>query len=205
MDIKLERKTWCAFGYKETGKSSLVKTIAQVFGSECLYYDSQHEVPKDAGFHAYKPDDKHSVEELLSIAAALTMNKRYRMFIIDEADRFFPPKPKPLPKLIKDMNDSCRHPQFNMSIGYVARRPCSINTDLVEIADYIFCFNLGGKNDIKYLNDLATGLGDTVRNLEKYHFVVVPNIRKNYAVHRPIELDKIFVGSDTTMLQGGKY
>jgi hypothetical protein len=45
----------------------------------------------------------------------------YSLFIIDEANRFCPPKPKLLPAAVADLNDQNRH--YLMSVGYVARRP----------------------------------------------------------------------------------
>jgi len=126
------------------------------------------------------------------------------MFIIDEANRFIKPKPTPLTQAVADMNDWCRHPQFNLSIGYIARRPTQINTDIVELCDYLFIFQLGGKNDIRYLNELRDGLGDVVLNLSPFHFALVyPN--RTWRVFNPVKPDKIYIGSDTRRLTTGSY
>jgi len=204
MKLKLARKTFAIFGYKGGGKSILGKTIAQTYGAKCLVYDTLHECPQQAAFHSYPPKNRYSETELESVVALLKANKAYRMFIIDEANRFCPPKPRPLPQGIADLNDWCRHPQFNMSVGYIARRPVQINTDLTELCDYLFLFQLGGKNDIKYLNDLRHGLGDVVQNLPPFHYVIAAQNR-TWEVMNPVKVDKIFMDSDTRRLTSGSY
>lgn len=204
MDINLTRKTWAIFGYKESGKSILAKTIAAKYGAKCLYYDTLHEAPPEAPFHSYQPKNRQNIGELESIIKLVKNGKMYRMFIIDEANRFCPPKPRILPDGIADMNDWCRHPQYNLSVGYIARRLVQINTDLTEIADYLFVFQLGGKNDIRYLNDLRSGLGDVVLNLPLHHFALVYPDR-TWRVFNPVTPDKIYVGSDTRRLTSGNY
>lgn len=199
MIANFDRKTWAIFGYKGKGKSSLAKTIAWKYGPQALYYDTLREVPPDAPFHAYKPYDPQSAGELAQVILALKNMgpRRYKMFIIDEANRFCPPKPRPLPQGIADLNDWCRHPQYSLSVGYVARRPVQINTDLTEICDYLFIFQLGGVNDIRYLNNLRAGLGDTVRSLRPYHFVFV-DADRTYRVCSPVSLPTGVAGSDTS-------
>ncbi len=188
--IDLTRKTWAVFGYKGSGKSVLAQYIAASYGASCLYYDTLHDVPGEVLFHSYPPTDRHSITELKNIVSLAQKSKQYKMLIIDEANRFCLPKPTPLPQFIADMNDWCRHPQYNLSVGYLARRPVQLNTDLTEIADYLFIFQLGGKNDIQYLNDLRAGLGDAVQSLKLYHFVVARQDR-HWEVMAPIAIGKI--------------
>lgn len=188
--VDLTRKTWAVFGYKGSGKSILAQYIAASYGESCLYYDTLHDVPGEVKFHSYPPTDRRNIAELKNIAALAQKSKQYKLLIIDEANRFCPPKPVPLPQFIADMNDWCRHPQYNLSVGYLARRPVQLNTDLTEIADYLFIFQLGGKNDIQYLNDLRTGLGDVVQNLKPYHFVLAGPDRR-WLTFSPIDIGKI--------------
>jgi len=188
--IDLTRKTWALFGYKGGGKSTLAQYIASSYGASCLYYDTLHEVPDEVKFHSFQPVNRQSVAELEHLVEIIKNSKRYRMFIIDEANRFCKPKPVPLPQGIADMNDWCRHSQYNLSVGYIARRPVQLNSDLTEIADYLFIFQLGGKNDIQYLNDLRSGLGDVVKDLPLYHFVqVYPD--RHWDILSPISPQKI--------------
>ena len=188
--LKLTRKTWATFGYKGSGKSVLAQFIASRYADKCLYYDTLHEVPPSVAFHVYQPKNRQNTAELLAVVKLLAANKRYRMFIIDEANRYAKPKPVPLPQELADMNDWCRHPQYNLSVGYIARRITQLNTDLTEIADVLFIFQLGGKNDILYLNDLRKGLGDVVKNLPPFHFVAV-NQSRQWEVMRPIDIHRI--------------
>lgn len=204
MKLDLRRKTACILGYKESGKSMLAKTLATSYGKDALYYDTMHEIPDDAPFFAYKPKLKNDIGELETIITLIERSKKFRMFFIDESNRFCVPR-RPLPPKIQDMNDLCRHPQFNLGIVYIARRPTQINTDIMEIADYLIIFQLGGKNDIEYLNSMAKGLGDLVESLNPHEFVIAPNRRTDYKKFNPVKPNKIFIGSDTARLKGGKY
>ena len=190
MDIQLTRKTWCVFGLKGSGKSTLMQYIAAQYGAKCLMFDTLHEVNVEVPFHVYQPKNRQSPMELETVIALLRANKPYRMFVIDEANRFCKPKPSSLPQGVADMNDWARHEQFNLSVGYIARRPVQLNTDLTEIADYLFIFGMAGKNDVKYLNDLRNGLGDTVKDLPLFHYAVVYPDR-TWKVATPIPMDKI--------------
>ena len=199
MKLALARKTFAIFGYKASGKSTLAKFIAETYKTKCLYFDTLKECPADVSFHSYKPKTAHNPAELDAVVSLLKSNHRYRMFIIDEANRYCPPKPTPLKPNIADMNDWCRHPEYNLAVGYIARRPVQINSDLIELCDYLFIFQLGGKNDIKYLNDLRTGLGETVKNLPLYHYVIVKQDR-TWSAMKPIKPGKSIIGSDTRNL-----
>jgi hypothetical protein len=79
-----------------------------------------------------------------------------------------------------------------MAFGFIARRPVQLNTDLIELADYIFVFRLTGANDVKYLNNLTRNLGDTVQSLGQYEFVIV-NPDKTYQVYNPLKVDKKYL------------
>lgn len=189
MDIQITRKTFCLFGYKASGKSTLAKYLATQYGEKCLYYDTLHECSTDAEFHTYRPKNTHNLGELLSVVELVKQSKKYRLFLIDEANRYIK-KNSPLPQPIADMNDWCRHPQYNLAVGYIARRPVQLNPELTEIADYLFIFNLGGINDIKRLNDMRAGLGDTVQSLPPYHFVVANQARQFY-VSKPVNITNL--------------
>lgn len=174
--INLAGKTYVSLGLKGTGKSTLNNYILGAFKGSALYYDTLHEAPDSAPYDIYRPRDRYSVAELETIIKAiipanLNALPKYRLVVIDETNRFCPSKPAPLPPAIADLNDQCRH--YLMTAGYIARRPSQLNQDLTELADYIFIFRLTGKNDIAYLNDTVTGLGDAVQALGKYEFITV--------------------------------
>jgi DNA helicase HerA-like ATPase len=116
---------------------------------------------------------------------------------LDEANRFCPAKPAPLPPQIADFNDQCRH--YGIAGGYVARRPSQLNQDLTELADYLFIFRLTGKNDLKYLSDLVSGLDDAVRSLRDHEFVKV-NPDKSYVICEPVKPPKIWLDRASKLL-----
>lgn len=85
------------------------------------------------------------------------------------------------------MLDYQRH--WKLTTVHVARRPVQMNTDIVELANYIIIFNLAGKNDQQYLNDLSKGLGDEVLKLPKYHYMFVDENR-TYTKMSPVNILK---------------
>ena len=176
--IKLKSKVFCCFGLRGTGKSTLVNSIATKYGKKAFLYDTLNESPTQSTYYSYTPVKRNSVAELERIVQLITPGDNsssrklpYSMFIIDEANRFCPTKPHPLPPIIADLNDQCRH--YKLSVGFVARRPCQLNQDITELADYLFIFHLTGRRDIAYLNDISRDLGDAVSRLKGYNFVVV--------------------------------
>ena len=172
--IDLKGKVWVDFGLRESGKSTFADHVLTTYGELALYYDTVHEAPIDSKYDIYQPKDRYSVFELETVVKTITpanINQlpKYRMFVIDEANRFCPSKPSPLPPSIADLNDQCRH--YLMSVGFIARRPSQLNQDLTELADYVFLFHLTGKNDKAYLESLKQGLGDAVETLENHRFI----------------------------------
>lgn len=183
MNIDLQRKTFSVFGLKGTGKSTVANHIAEQFGWRTLVYDTLGEVPANANYYSYQPKNRGSVAEFEAVILRIKDSRQFDLFIIDEANRFAPSKPAPLPAQLADLNDQCRH--YGLSVGYIARRPVQLNQDLTELSDYIFVFSLKGIRDIKYLNDLSGGLGEAVLKLEGYQFVIVKPDR-SYFISNPI-------------------
>lgn len=202
MAIDLTGKTFCAFGLRGTGKSTLVNVILEEFGKFGLYYDTLWEAPPNAIYDAYQPKDRYSVVELETVVkSAIPVNNTiapfYRCICIDESNRFCPPKPAPLPPIIADFNDQCRH--YQITGGYVARRPSQLNQDLTELADYLFIFRLKGKNDLQYLSNLAHGLDDAVNALKDHEFVKV-NPDRSFAICAPVKPQQIWLDRATKLL-----
>jgi len=194
MNIELLGKGFVVLGLRGTGKSILVKYILSKIHAH-LVYDTLRE---HKGFNRYIPDHRQysqaATDELnLLVNRIVIGTKLVRLFIVEEANRFCPPKPKPLPAAMLDLNDFCRHQRI--AFGCVARRPTQLHSDLVELADYIFIFRLVGKNDYQYLESLAEGLGDAARSLLKWHFVIV-NPDRSFEVHEPIKYPLTLMGSD---------
>lgn len=189
--ISLIGKTFCVFGLRGSGKSTLVNCIATHFGASALIYDTVHEIPESAAHFSYQPRNRYSVSELNEIIEGVLKLHRFTLFMIDEANRFCPSKPAPLPQKVQDLNDMCRH--YGLGAGYVARRPVQLNQDLTELAEYLFIFHLAGKADIAYLNDISQGLGDAVLALPNFYFVLV-SADRSYEVYNPITPDQTWLG-----------
>lgn len=192
--IDIRNKAFTVFGLRGTGKSTFVDYIARQFKSRALVYDTLNEVPAQASYDSYTPTNRFSAAELEIIIKQIvnftTKQSFYHLFVIDEANRFCPPKPHPLPEQVGILNDELRH--CNIAVGYVARRPVQLNQDLTELAEYIFIFHLKGKADIAYLEDISKGLGDAVLALPQYHFILV-NPDRSFKTYPPIEADKTWL------------
>lgn len=180
--LDLNAKGFCIFGLPDSGKSTLASFILNSYGQGAFVYDTLHEY-KAEPYDSYSPNDRYSTGELETVIRAVLKAGRYQLLVIDEANRFCPSKPAPLPQAVADLNDWRAH--YGLAVGFIARRPVQLNQDLTELSHYLFIFNLKGKNDIAYLNDLAAGLGDMVSTLAPYHFVVVDSLR-NYEVFSPV-------------------
>lgn len=188
----LKGKGICVFGLKGSGKSVWTRNLVSQY-KDHIIVDPMLEYP---GFRRYIPQNRfygdEAIQEINTLAELLVVPKKNNakakvdLFAIDEANRFCPSKVR-LPAAILDINDYQRH--WDLTTVYVARRPVQLNTDLVELANYIVIFNLAGKNDHQYLNDLSRGLGDECLKLPKYHYMFVDENRE-YQVMEPVNIVK---------------
>lgn len=182
----LAEKRFAILGLQGTGKTYLAKYLLEQQPAS-IAYDVMHEYQ---GYNRYivkyRQQKQEAIDELNRLVSQVVIaSKKIKLFILDEANRFCPPKPKPLPDSILELNDFQRH--YHISFGSICRRPTQLHTDLVELAHYLFIFQLKGKNDLLYLDALNAGLGDTVAALPEYHFVIVhPN--HDYETHPAISL-----------------
>lgn len=165
--VNLQNKRFCIFGLQGSGKTTLAKFILRKFGDSGWVIDVLNEYE---GFNRYVMNDRNfSGRDELDLAIQMILQKfKPKLLIIDEANRYCPSK-VPLPESVSYLNDFHRH--MNLAIGFISRRPTQLNTDLVELAHYLFIFKLAGKNDLTYLDNLYPGLGETVFNLPLHSFV----------------------------------
>ena len=188
MPIDINNKRFCIFGLQGSGKSVLVKHILSNVRNSFVY-----DVLKEhSGHNRYLATHRQVKRPVESDPAIVELNKvvnrivigsgQIRLFILEEANRYCRNR-YPLPSSILDLNDFQRHDKI--AFGCVSRRPVQLNTDIVELAHYLFIYNLAGKNDIDYLESISEGLGETVRKLPPYHFVLV-NQDRSYQVHAPV-------------------
>lgn len=184
----------CIVGLQGSGKTQLSKKIAREFLSKkqkVLIIDLMKEYNLK-GADIYRPvDNVNPVDEVSTIIQNYIINpfeengsQPYRLVIFDESSRYFNNKLS-LPKPMGYINDFARHLKINVIT--VARRFTQINTDLVELSHNLYIFNQSGLNDIKRLDELSIGLGDTVLNLKPYHYVYV-NQTRQYEIKNPINI-----------------
>lgn len=182
----LIEKRFVILGLQGTGKTYLAKSILQ-HEARSIAYDLLHEYQ---GFNRYIVTNRQfgqaSIDELnLFVNRVVIGSGKIKLFILDEANRLCPPKPHPLPAAILELNDFSRH--LHISFGAICRRPTQLHSDIIELAHYVFIFQLKGKNDLAYLDSIAGGLGDKVFSLPEHHFVILhPN--HDFEVHAPITL-----------------
>jgi DNA helicase HerA-like ATPase len=179
--IDLTLRRFCIFGLQGSGKTELAKAILRRAPNH-LVWDWHQEYK---GFNRYLVKKRYDLERQITLVIQKLVPK-VDMFLIDEANRLAPNR-SPLIPAIAELNDDSRHAPWRLSLGFLARRPVQLNTDLVELSHYLFIFNLKGKNDIDYLNDLAAGLGDTVATMAPYHYAAVDQYR-NYKIMAPVAI-----------------
>ena len=187
---EFQGKGVCVFGLRGSGKSVWLRNFISQYDNH-LIVDPMVEYP---GFRRYIPQNrsygKDAIEEINLLASLLVVPKKNSgkakvdLFAIDESNRYCPNK-QPLPHTLLDIMDYQRH--WKLTTVHVARRPVQMNTDIVELANIIIIFNLAGKNDQQYLNDLSKGLGDAVLELPKYHYMFVDENRK-YRQMKPVNI-----------------
>ncbi len=188
----ITNKRFVILGLQGSGKTELAKKFLKA-QKNSIVYDVQHEY---YGFNRYIVGNKNpdrrmrskdlSVAELnVFIIQVVQESGQIRLLIIDEANRYCPNK-YPLPASILTLNDDSRH--LKLGFGVIARRAAQLHTDLVELAHYLFIFRLTGRNDYQFLEDTAVGLGDAVKDLDDFHFVIVDPSRR-FKVHPPVPLE----------------
>ncbi len=192
---------FCIFGLQGCGKSTLMDFLARQGRRSVFLYDTLGESPPSAPYISYTPSDRYSVPELESVLSEVRESGLYKHIMIDEANRYAPSKPHPLPPVIADLTDQHRHYRLE-SIGYIARRPSQLNQDLTEVAKHLFLYRLTGKNDRQFLNDISTGLGDAVSLLDDYSFIIVYPNRK-YKIQRPIKSSNAWLNRARHLLVKG--
>lgn len=184
MIVDLRNKRFCIFGLQGSGKSVLVKALLKEV-KDSIVYDVLKE---HKGFNrylvTYRQRSDAAIAELNRFVNEVVIGShQIRLFILEEANRYCPPKPVPLPDSILDLNDFQRHE--NIAFGIVCRRPTQLHTDLVELAHFLFVFHLAGKNDYAYLEAISEGLGEAARKLPDYHYCLVYPDR-HFEVKKPV-------------------
>ena len=180
----LRDKQISVFGLRGTGKSVWTKWFIRKFNRP-IVFDPLDEY-KD--FTRYVPTAREPGEEMQAEFDAFFRSirgKKISCLAIDEANRIMPNREKPSVSC-RDIIDLGRHDK--RCYVFIARRPTQITTDAVELTDRIVFFRLDGKNDIKYIEDIKEGMGEAVRQLKPFHYLIYDRSDGSYLVHSPVKL-----------------
>lgn len=198
MRVNFSNKLVSVFGLHETGKSYFVKQMSEnydtvVFDILNEYDENKHDVwrPEQDQY----PEIQDEFDDFVGyIREQKRQNEaRWGMMVCDEASTVLPNK-KGMPSNVNNFLNYYRHSLdekgWDMGGVFVARRPARVNTNIVELSRYLVIFRVTGKNDIKYLNSIASGLGDEASKLgsgdrPEHEFILVHPDR-NYEVMPPL-------------------
>lgn len=166
-DVNLVGKQICSVGLKNSGKSNFIKyAIMQQYSQNHLVFDPNDEYKDKWNFNQYVPGSKRSNAELdLCIDKILQprLHDPFDLFVVDESNRFHS-KGGSLGGPIGELIDWGTSHQ-NIGAWFVARRPKSLHSDVLELSDYIFVHKLTGQNDLKKLQNINKDLPDEVKKI----------------------------------------
>ncbi len=185
-----ENKQLLIAGQRGSGKTVFAKHIVkELFPKNHVVFDVNFSVNKYdwEGFNRFKVTEPLNKDELrkefdtfFNDLEQKEINKRTHLFkdemrvdciVTEEANMVAPSRELP-PFSFKFLTNIGRH--TNVTHIILTRRPVQVNTDAVELADYLVLFALSGKNDVGYLNEIKSGLGDAVAELDfdKHDFII---------------------------------
>lgn len=190
MEINLLGGQGIILGKKGCGKSNLTQhLLSQKIYRNTLVFDTCQE-HSNLGLPRYCPTHRRGKKaraELGKVLAAYAVNEtKYRdirpdLIVLEELSRYAPSAGAMADEL-GELVDLARH--LDVGLVGIARRPAQIDTDTVELADWLIIFRVDGDNDVKKLNRLSSGLGDAAAELPDYHFLVYDG--SDYATHSPV-------------------
>lgn len=194
LNIDLRNKQWLTLGKKNTGKSGFNHYLMSKIRGNYAVFDPGKE------HFDYKEDDlivnpsvlrgEEAINQLNDFVDFATDNREVFDYIfVDEINRYHQ-KGGRLTGALGELVDMSAHYSEGLGVGFIARRPTQVHTDLRELSDYLFVFRLTGVNDIRTLDEISSGLGERVANLEDYEFMIVhPN--GDYEKHKPIDVSDL--------------
>lgn len=177
-------------GKKGCGKSNFVQhLLSDDRYRNTLIFDTCREhantnLPRYTPTH--RRGDKARAELGKVLGAYAVTDREYRdirpdLVVLEELSRYAPSQGK-MAEELGELIDLARH--YGVGLIGVARRPAQIDTDTVELADWLVIFRVDGDNDVRKLNRLSSGLGDAAADLPDYHFIVYDGAE--WAVHEPV-------------------
>ena len=178
MDLDLKNRITFVCGLNMSGKSYFVKN-AILPKYRCLVHDPLKEYPQNDCDVFYPKQSNYpgiAIENEMFLENVVKPNcKKYDLLVYEEASRTFPNE-KPLYPNMRSFFDTYRH-YNSLGLVFICRRPAQIFTDIPELSHFLFCFGNKGLNDISRLNRESEGLGDMVKELSNFDYVVVSSDR----------------------------
>lgn len=166
-------------GLPRSGKSTLLKEkiIPSLLkkGKKVLVVDVNKEYKPTQNLYIFEITDyNNAVQEVeLLIGVILRNPKLIDVLVVDESNVVFN-KITLEPNATRMMN-TLRH--INIDVIVVARRPVDINLFLSENAQKRYVFHASGVNDVRRLNEIKQGLGDSAYELGEHDYLIVTNDR----------------------------
>lgn len=189
--MKLKNSHTMLFGLKGSGKSNWLQYVlrehADKYRSHLLYDVCREHAEVPGGryipTHRRGDDGRDELDRVLgALVTDADRDRRPELVAVEEVSRFCSARSPP-PAALYDLIDLNRH--LGVGLIGVARRPAQVHADLVELADNLIIYRLTGKNDYRRLEEEVEGLGDAVRGLSEYQYVLVGPDR-HYQVHAPV-------------------
>ena len=136
--LNLQGKRFVIVGLQGTGKTIQAKHILSKFPNHLVVDFLKEYSTKD--YKRYVPTTRERgdalKEEMNTFYRFVAQNKnKIDLCLTDEANRIAPNKGD-MPPSLWDLNDFNRH--WDITLGFIARRLVQLNTDLVELAHYLF-------------------------------------------------------------------
>lgn len=185
-------------GLHETGKSHFAKRLSRKYDNVVFDILGEYDTKKN---DVWLPENDQFPEVQKEFDTFLKYTREQKqkgnadwdMMILDEASTVLPNK-KSLDTHINNFLNYYRHTVeekgWDMGGVFIARRPARLNTNVVELSRYIVVFRVTGKNDVKYLNGISSGLGDEASKLGQgdrpdHEFILV-NPDRSYQLMNPL-------------------
>ena len=174
MDIDLRQKSIGVFGNHECGKSHFLKKVAQSY--DTVVFDPLKEYDPQAHdvFRPERTDQEFLENSIDSFIGDIKDTKKagqasWELFIMSEVSSYIPNNSYGgnVNQFLNYYRHSLEEQGWDIGFAYDARRPAKVSADLREITKYFAIFGgIKGANDIKLLNNMNSGLGDAVKELD---------------------------------------
>jgi len=155
------------FGIQGSGKTTFIQQKILPNFSRYIVFDFMDDYK---GYNRYVAKSPSEFDFFIDKVVVPNYQK-IDLIVIDEANRLLPNRIE-MVEGFKLLNDRCGVNHMNIGVITACRRPSQIHTDVVELAHYIICFGLYGKNDIQRLNAEKSGFGDVVAQLKNHEAVL---------------------------------